>query len=59
MGSNMSMYIPHINTKQNLLKQVSKMEEYMIIQNILSNKNIAQDSTYAKVTSPSYDLCKN
>jgi hypothetical protein len=43
------MYIPHLNTKQNLLKQVSKMEEYMIVQNILSNKNIAQDSTFAKL----------
>jgi hypothetical protein len=52
MGSNMSKYIPHRNTKQNLLKQVFKIEEYMIVQNTLSNKNIAQDSTYAKVTNP-------
>jgi hypothetical protein len=34
MGSNMSKYIPHKNTKQNLLKQVLKIEEYIVVQTL-------------------------
>ena len=59
MGPNMSKCIPHINTKQNSPKQAYKNSGIHDCTKTLSNKNIAQHSTHAKVTSPSLELCKN
>jgi hypothetical protein len=42
-----------------LFKQAFKNREIHDSMNNLSSKNIAQDSTHAKVTSPSFTFCKD